>query len=128
MQEKIRKSNKPELGFGFMRLPLNGGNVDINEVRKLVDFFMGNKFSWFDTAAPYHFGKSEEVLRKVLVERFPRDQFKIADKLTQNMLSSVTPQSFIQQQMERTELDFFDRCLLHAMNRRKNEEAKANGY
>ena len=56
-----------KMGFGFMRLPLrnaeNDSSVDVEQVKKMVDQFMAHGFTYFDTAAPYHGGKSEVALR-----------------------------------------------------------------
>ena len=74
-----------ELGFGMMRLPILDENdfssVDFNQVSKMVDALMEAGFNCFDKAYPYHEGVSEVALRKCLVERYPRDSFKVFDKL-----------------------------------------------
>ena len=52
-----------KLGFGLMRLPQTDpndyGGVDVERVKGMVDQFMENGFTYFDTAAPYHQGNSE---------------------------------------------------------------------
>ena len=73
-----------KLGFGFMRLPVIDGvqeNIDLEQLKQMVDEFLGNGFTYFDTSYAYHNGKSEEALRKSVVERYPREQFTIATKL-----------------------------------------------
>ncbi|MBQ1877944.1 MAG: aldo/keto reductase, partial [Erysipelotrichaceae bacterium] len=51
---------RPEkkLGFGLMRLPLNdpsdSKDIDIEQVKKMVDMFMERGFTYFDTAWMYH--------------------------------------------------------------------------
>lgn len=45
-----------KLGFGFMRLPVIGGdqeNIDFDQLYKMVDEFMGNGFTYFDTSFAY---------------------------------------------------------------------------
>lgn len=64
-----------KLGFGFMRLPVIDGaqeNIDMEQLKQMVDEFLGNGFTYFDTSYAYHNGKSEEALRKSVVERYPR--------------------------------------------------------
>ena len=40
-----------KLGFGLMRLPmLENGNVDLEQVKKMVDLFMLRGFTYVDTA------------------------------------------------------------------------------
>lgn len=37
-------------GFGMMRLPFRGDQVDLSLVKEMVDLFMENGFTYFDTA------------------------------------------------------------------------------
>ena len=74
-----------KLGMGMMRLPLldpeNMSSVDRETVCRMVDKFLENGFSYFDTAYIYHNYQSEIVIREALVKRHPRDSFVLADKL-----------------------------------------------
>ena len=53
--EKIRKN----FGFGCMRLPMIGEDVDIEQTKQMVDCFLEQGFNYFDTAHGYLQGKSE---------------------------------------------------------------------
>ena len=58
-----------KLGFGLMRLPLKDDNfahIDLERVKKMADAFIEAGGTYFDTAYPYHEGKSEE--ESVLIE------------------------------------------------------------
>jgi predicted aldo/keto reductase-like oxidoreductase len=80
--EKYLGYDVPKLGFGFMRLPtLEDGGIDVDQVNRMVDDFMGAGFTYFDTAYGYMKGRSEETIRRTLVERYPRDKFLLATKL-----------------------------------------------
>lgn len=71
------------LGFGMMRLPVLNGNptdFDYEQLNKMVDAFLEAGYNYFDTSYVYHEGKSEEAVRKALVERHPRDSFRVATK------------------------------------------------
>ncbi|MBQ8754604.1 MAG: aldo/keto reductase [Lentisphaeria bacterium] len=117
------------LCFGLMRLPQKGDAVDLQAVCALADRFLEKGFCWFDTAKPYHGGNSEEIFRLAVSERHKRETFKLADKLSQNMLQEgETPRQFFEKQLERTGLDCFDRYLLHAMDAPKIAEADEKGY
>ena len=61
---------KGKLGFGLMRLPNQGGVIDVPQVCEMVDMFLEGGFTYFDTAFVYP--GSEEAIRKALVERHPR--------------------------------------------------------
>lgn len=68
-----------KLGFGLMRLPtLEGGSIDIEQTKKMVDMFMDAGFTYFDTAWAY--AGSEDAIRQALVERYPRDSYQLATK------------------------------------------------
>ena len=74
-----------KLGFGLMRLPLKNPNdqssIDIEEVKRMVDMYMERGFTYFDTAYPYHGGKSEIAFREAVAKRYPREQFTVTDKM-----------------------------------------------
>ena len=42
---------KKNFGFGCMRLPMKGKEVDFDETSKMVDMFLANGFNYFDTAS-----------------------------------------------------------------------------
>ena len=71
----------PKLGFGLMRLPMLGDEIDMEQVKSMVDKFMEKGFTYFDTARGYHNGRSEAALREAVVERYPRESFQVATKL-----------------------------------------------
>lgn len=104
--------------MGMMRLPILDENdfssVDYEQVNEMVDFFMENGFNHFDTAYPYHEGLSEVAFRKCVVERYPRESFKLADKLP---LFSITEESQLEpifsEQLERCGVDYFDYYMMH---------------
>ena len=118
-----------KFGFGFMRLPMIGSEVDIEQVKQMVDLFMGNGFTYFDTAHLYIDGKSEIALREALVKRYPRDSFVIADKLSWPTFSDAAGvEKVFYEQLEACGVDYFDYYLLHAMgsgNRAKYENCGA---
>lgn len=62
-------------GFGFMRLPMNGDQVDIPQTMQMVDRFLEAGFTYFDTAHGYLGGMSELAIRECLASRYPRERF-----------------------------------------------------
>ena len=42
--------NIKKLGFGLMRLPMIGDDVDIEQTKQMVDLFLSKGFTYFDTA------------------------------------------------------------------------------
>ena len=73
-----------KLGFGFMRLPLldstDQKSIDFDQLEQMVDEYLEAGFTYFDTSFAYHNGTSEAALKRVLVDRCPRDRFTIATK------------------------------------------------
>ena len=47
--EKMKK----KLGFGFMRLPMKGDEIDIAQTCGMVDEFLARGFNYFDVARGY---------------------------------------------------------------------------
>lgn len=117
------KDMPKKLGFGCMRLPIIGDkteNIDFDTFSKMVDTFMGQGFTYFDTAYPYHNEKSEEAVRKCLVERYPRDSFLLADKMPVWLVKTNEDyQKIFDTQLERTGATYFDFYLLHALNKER---------
>ena len=60
-------------GFGCMRLPMNGEEVDTEEFAKMADAFVDAGFNYFDTAHGYIRGKSETAIREVVSRRYCRE-------------------------------------------------------
>ena len=110
-----------KLGFGFLRLPHNDPNdpadVDFETTKQMVDLYLQQGFRYFDTAYTYLNGKSEEILRRALVERYPRQDFMIADKLPCGALhSGKKPEDIFAEQLARCGVEFFDVYLLHGLD------------
>ena len=78
--DKIQKN----FGFGFMRLPMVGDDVDIPQTMEMVDTFLENGFNYFDTAHGYINGKSELAIKTCLSSRYPRDRYILTNKLSAN--------------------------------------------
>ena len=73
---------KKKLGFGFMRLPMANGKIDLEQTNKMVDIFLENGFNYFDTAHGYHEGESEKAIKTCLADRYSRDKYILTNKLT----------------------------------------------
>lgn len=107
-----------KLGFGFMRLPIKDANdtttIDMQMLNNMVDEFMKNGFTYFDTAYVYHTTKSEIALRESLVKRYDRDSFTIATKLPTMLLKSKEDnEKYFNEQLEKCGVDYFDYYLIH---------------
>ncbi len=104
-------------GFGCMRLPMIGEDVDIPQTKKMVDAFLDRGFNYFDTAHGYIGGKSELAIKECLTSRYPRDRYILTNKLSGNYFSSQEEiRPLFQQQLESCGVEYFDFYLMHAMN------------
>lgn len=105
------------LGFGMMRLPVKNNeptNFDFEQLTKMVDKFIADGFTYFDTSYVYHNGKSEYAARKALIERYPRDSFTIATKFPIFSIKSEDEiEPIFAQQLENLGVDYIDYYLLH---------------
>ena len=107
-----------DLGFGMMRLPILEENdfksIDYEQVNRMVDAYMDAGFSYFDTAYVYHEGIGEDAFKRCVVERYPRDSFKIATKLP---LFVITEESQLEpifaEQLKNCGVEYFDYYMLH---------------
>ena len=107
-----------KLGMGMMRLPVLDENdettVDYEQVNQMVDSFMDAGFNHFDTAYIYHEGIAEEVFKKCVAERYPRDSFKIATKLPLFVITEESQlEPIFQHQLDSCGVDYFDYYMLH---------------
>lgn len=110
--------NIKKLGFGLMRLPMKNNEVDIEHTKKMVDNFIAQGFTYFDTAYIYIDGKSESVAKEVLVDRYPRESFQLATKMTIWVAEKKEDvERIFNEQLERTGAGYFDNYLLHALNK-----------
>lgn len=129
--EDLKKLMPKKLGFGCMRLPVvNGDTEEIDDAAfcKMIDAYMELGFLYFDTAYPYHNQKSEEAVRRCLVERYRRDQFFLADKMPVWLAKETADyQKLFDTQLARCGVEYFDFYLLHAMNRARAAETEAMG-
>ena len=103
-------------GFGMMRLPMLGDEVDKAQVCQMVDEFLAAGFIYFDTAHGYLDGKSELAIRDCLASRHPRESFVLANKLSAGLFKTreeVLP--YFENQLRCCGVEYFDYYLIHAM-------------
>ena len=109
-----------------MRLPLvnpdDQTSIDIEQFKAMADRFIESGFTYFDTAYPYHGGKSEEALREAVVKRYPREAFTVTSKLPVWAIKEEADlERIFNEQLEKCGVDYFDYYWLHALNRERVE-------
>ncbi len=117
---------KKNFGFGCMRLPMKGDQVDYEAFSQMVDTFMENGFNYFDTARGYIGEKSEKALKACLTSRYPRESYILTDKLSENYFEcneDIRPG--FEKQLETCGVEYFDFYLMHAQNAHNFKKYKA---
>lgn len=110
-----------KLGFGLMRLPLTDandkGSIDVEETKKMVDAFIEQGFTYFDTAWMYCAFKSENAVKEALTDRYPRDRYTLTTKLHASYLKTKEDRDRIfEEQRQKTGVEYFDYYLIHAID------------
>lgn len=110
-----------KLGFGLMRLPLTDandkGSIDIEALKEMVDTFMEQGFTYFDTAWMYCAFKSENAVKEALTDRYLRDRYTLTTKLHASYLKKKEDRDRIfEEQRQKTGVEYFDYYLIHAID------------
>ncbi len=116
------------LGFGCMRLPLQGGIqssfdifnpeklIDEEEALRMVHHAVSHGVNYFDTAYGYHGGQSEPFLGRAIGPH--RDGVFVASKLPVWMVQTRDDfDRILDEQLRRMNLDHLDYYLLHGLAR-----------
>ena len=109
--EKMKK----KLGFGFMRLPMKGDEIDIAQTCGMVDEFLARGFNYFDVAHGYLNSRAEATLRTCLTSRHPRESYLLTDKLSGSFFKTEADvRPLFEAQLADCGVDYFDFYLMHA--------------
>ena len=109
--EKMKK----KLGFGFMRLPMKGDEIDIAQTCGMVDEFLARGFNYFDVARGYLNSRAEATLRTCLTSRHPRESYLLTDKLSGGFFKTEADvRPLFEAQLADCGVDYFDFYLMHA--------------
>lgn len=111
-----------KLGFGCMRLPLTDPNdhssVNMDEFKEMVDIFIENGYTYFDTAIMYQNFASQKALKEALTSRYPRDKYTVATKLHADFFDSFEDRDKVfGEQLEQVGVDYFDYYLIHGVGK-----------
>ena len=106
-----------KMGFGLMRLPQTDKDkpetINQEQVNKMTELFLEKGYTYFDTAYPYHNGKSEIALKEAL-KNHHRESYIVAVKLP---IFAITKEEEVEpifkEQLERCGVEYFDYYLLH---------------
>ena len=108
--------DKNKLGFGSLRFPKNkDGNVDTALVSDMFDRYLCGGGKYFEAA--YNYYQAEATIKKCLVDRYPRSDYLLADKMPVNEVRTNGEYSRIfSEQIKKCGVDYFDFYLLHSVS------------
>ena len=107
-----------KLGFGCMRLPMIGDEVDLEEFQKMVDYSMKYGFNYFDTAHGYVKQKSELALKNCLTSKYDRNSYILTNKLSVHFFNKEEQiRPLFEQQLKVCGVEYFDYYLMHAQDK-----------
>ncbi len=111
-----------------MRFPTTAdGEIDETLAEKMMTEAYNKGVNYFDTAYPYHGGKSEPFTGKVL-DKFPRDSYYLSTKLPCWLVKTADEaEAKFFEQLERLHKDYVDIYLLHAMDEARFQAMKDGG-
>jgi predicted aldo/keto reductase-like oxidoreductase len=123
MEKRNVESLKAEvslLGFGLMRLPVVGGDkskIDYPQAEKMLDMAFRGGINYFDTAYPYHEGKSEVFVGDALSRR-DRSTYYLASKMpTWDLAKSEDEvKRIFDEQLQKCKTSYFDFYLAHSFD------------
>lgn len=107
------------LGYGAMRLPEKGGEIDQEQLNRQVKLMLDGGINYFDTSPAYCRGRSEASLGKALkASGYARKDYVIATKLS-NFASSQFPlekcKEMFENSLKALQTDYIDNYLLHSI-------------
>ena len=105
------------LGYGMMRLPRNGGQIDQGLVNQEVDYAIAHGVNYFDTAPMYAGGQSE-IATGIALKRHPRESFYIATKMSnqrRNLWPLEESKKMYYQSFKSLQVDYIDYYLMHSV-------------
>jgi predicted aldo/keto reductase-like oxidoreductase len=126
------------LGFGCMRLPIlesaetaisffeRQKAIDEEKAIEMIDYAVKQGINYFDSAYPYHGGRSEVVLGKAVENR--REKVVLTTKSPPRMIETRDDfDRIIDEQLKRLGTDYLDFYLLHGLARQSWYKIKELG-
>lgn len=111
------KEDVSVLGYGCMRFPTKNGRINEPMAEEQLLYAYEQGVNYFDTAYPYHGGKSEVFLGKFIKKHGLRKKVLLADKLPCFLVTKPEQiHKYFNTQLERLETDYIDYYLMHMLD------------
>ena len=123
-RRKFKNLSIPLLGFGCMRFPTKGDEIDLPELEKMVDYAMACGVNFFDTAHFYMQGRSETTMGEML-KKYDRSSYFLSTKNPIKLLESKNDVlKIFDGQLKKCQTDYFDFYMAHNINKDTIENYK----
>lgn len=125
------------LGYGMMRLPVEGGgterdhpdaDIDQEMVNRQVDYAIEHGVNYFDTSPAYCQGRSEKSTG-IALHRHPRDKYFVATKMSNFSPDTRTRSASIEMfenSLKELQVEYIDYLLLHSIGGGRDAEEEFN--
>ena len=125
------------LGYGMMRLPVEGGgterdhpdaDIDQEMVNRQVDYAIEHGVNYFDTSPAYCQGRSEKSTG-IALHRHPRDKYFVATKMSNFSPETRTRAASIEMfenSLKELQVEYIDYLLLHSIGGGRDAEEEFN--
>ncbi|MBM6917480.1 aldo/keto reductase [Intestinimonas butyriciproducens] len=112
-----------------MRLPKidpEKSDIDKEKAQEMIDYAYSHGINYFDTAYPYHEGKSELFVGEAM-KKYPRESFHLASKMPVWLVEKPEDTlKYFEEQLNKCQVEYFDYYLCHALNHDRLEIIKKN--
>lgn len=119
------------LGLGCMRFPIinnDPSQIDREKAFEILDYALENGINYFDTAFPYHGGKSEELVGDFF-EEYNRNQFYLATKSPVWLVEKHKDfMDYLDKQLVNLKTNYIDFYLLHSLNKKSFDKIKTLNF
>jgi hypothetical protein len=105
-----------QLGFGAMRLPLQGEAIDEKEAIRMIHHALDQGINYVDTAWVYHGGESENLVGRALKDGWRKKAFVATKSPVWAVDKEADFEGFLDKQLAKLATDHVDYYLLHALN------------
>ncbi len=116
------------LGFGCMRLPVDGGgHIDEPGATEMLRWAIDHGVNYVDTAYPYHNGESEPFVGRALQDGY-RSRVQLATKLPSWLVTTrADMDKYLDEQLKRLQTEQIDFYLVHSLNQASWENMQRLG-